>query len=112
MRLRLFSLLLVAIASGCVVGFADSARAGKPRPAALRAPAALPMDRAPNRCPVPSELRDAFHAAAGEADLPAAMLVAVADRFESTELAFAAYNAGPTAVANVTTQWRKLVGCT
>ena len=49
------------------------------------------------------------------------------DRFQSTELAFAAYNAGPTAVenkgarpndetvayvANVTTQWRKLVGCT
>ena len=49
------------------------------------------------------------------------------DRFESTELALAAYNAGPTAVerkgarpndetvayvANVTAQWRKLVGCT
>lgn len=49
------------------------------------------------------------------------------DRFKSTELALAAYNAGPTAVerkgatpndetvayvANVTTQWRKLVGCT
>ena len=49
------------------------------------------------------------------------------DRFESTELALAAYNAGPTAVeskgarpndetvayvARVTTQWRKLVGCT
>ncbi|HUQ21923.1 MAG TPA: lytic transglycosylase domain-containing protein [Gaiellaceae bacterium] len=49
------------------------------------------------------------------------------DRFESTELALAAYNAGPTAVdlkgarpndetvayvARVTAQWRKLVGCT
>ena len=49
------------------------------------------------------------------------------NRFESTELALAAYNAGPTAVerrgarpndetvayvARVTTQWRKLVGCT
>lgn len=48
------------------------------------------------------------------------------DRFRSTELALAAYNAGPTAVElegarpndetvayvdNVTTQWRKLVGC-
>jgi soluble lytic murein transglycosylase-like protein len=48
------------------------------------------------------------------------------DRFRSTELAFAAYNAGPTAVdragaaptdetvayvANVTATWRKLVGC-
>lgn len=49
------------------------------------------------------------------------------DRFESTELALAAYNAGPTAVelegarpndetvayvASVTSQWKKLVGCT
>jgi soluble lytic murein transglycosylase-like protein len=49
------------------------------------------------------------------------------DRFQSTELALAAYNAGPSVVerrgarpndetvayvANVTTQWRKLVGCT
>ena len=49
------------------------------------------------------------------------------DRFQSTELALAAYNAGPSAVelkgarpndetvayvANVTTQWRKLLGCT
>jgi len=49
------------------------------------------------------------------------------DRFQSTELALAAYNAGPTVVerkgarpndetrayvANVTTQWRRLVGCT
>lgn len=48
------------------------------------------------------------------------------DRFESTELALAAYNAGPTAVElegarpndetvayvdNVTAQWRRLVGC-
>lgn len=49
------------------------------------------------------------------------------DRFKSTRLALAAYNAGPSAVelegdrpndetvayvANVTSQWRKLVGCT
>jgi soluble lytic murein transglycosylase-like protein len=49
------------------------------------------------------------------------------DRFQSTELALAAYNAGPTAVERkgarpndetvayverVTSQWRKLVGCT
>ena len=49
------------------------------------------------------------------------------DRFDSTELAFAAYNAGPAAVelegarpndetvayvASVTSEWRKLVGCT
>ncbi len=48
------------------------------------------------------------------------------DRFGSTELAFAAYNSGPTAVerkgvapndeavayvANVTAEWRRLVGC-
>jgi soluble lytic murein transglycosylase-like protein len=49
------------------------------------------------------------------------------DRFQSTELALAAYNAGPTAVerrgarpndetvayvADVTAQWRRIVGCT
>lgn len=49
------------------------------------------------------------------------------DRFQSAELALAAYNAGPTAVekkgaapndetvayvANVTAEWRRLVGCT
>ena len=179
MRLRLLALLLVAIASGCVVGLAESARGGKSRPAALPAPAQLPIDTPPNPCPVPRDLRDEFRAAASDTELPLAMIVAVAkvesnldpdarsvagahgllqvlpstaaeldldayhvgdnvlagarylrlllDRFESTELALAAYNAGPTAVAlegarpndetvayvaSVTSQWRKLVGCT
>ena len=180
MRLRLSGLLLVAVLSGASVGLADGARAGKPHAAPpLRAPAALPIDTPPNPCPIPSGLRDEFHAAAADADVPLAMLVAVAtvesrldadarspkgahgllqvlpstaaeleldpyhvgenvlagarylrmllDRFQSTELAFAAYNAGPTAVelkgarpndeavryvADVTTTWRRLVGCT
>jgi soluble lytic murein transglycosylase-like protein len=178
MRLRMFFLLLVATVSGTVAGLTDNARAGKPR-AALPAPAPLPIDTQPYPCPVPNDLRDEFHAAASDTDLPLAMIVAVAkvesnldrdarsaagahgllqvlpstaaqfeldtyhvgenvlagarylrqllDRFESTELALAAYNAGPTAVeskgarpndetvayvARVTTQWRKLVGCT
>ena len=179
MRLRLLALLLVAVASGAAVGIVDNARAGKPRDAAvLPLPAALPMATQPNPCPVPSDLRDEFRAAAKDTDLPLAMIVAVAkvesnldtnassdagahgllqvlpstaaeleldayhvgenvlagarylrqllDRFQSTELALAAYNAGPTAVelegsspndetvayvANVTSQWRKLVGC-
>jgi soluble lytic murein transglycosylase-like protein len=171
-------LLLVATVSGTVVGLAENARAGKPR-AVLPAPAPLPFDTPPYPCPVPSNLRDEFRAAARDTDLPLSMIVAVAkvesnletdarsaagahgllqvlpstaaefeldtyhvgenvlagarylrqllDRFESTELALAAYNAGPTAVehngarpndetvayvARVTTQWRKLVGCT
>ncbi|MGH3072328.1 MAG: lytic transglycosylase domain-containing protein [Gaiellaceae bacterium] len=179
MRLRLFALLLVAIASGSAVGLADGARTGTPRASVLSAPAALPIDTPPNPCPVPRDLRDEFRAAARDTDLPLAMIVAVAkvesnldpdarsaagahgllqvlpstaaeleldpylvgdnvlagarylrrllDRFESTELAFAAYNAGPAAVelegarpndetvayvANVTTEWRRLVGCT
>jgi soluble lytic murein transglycosylase-like protein len=69
---------------------------------------------------------DAYHV--GENVLAGARyLRQMLDRFESTELALAAYNAGPTAVelkgarpndetvayvANVTAQWRKLVGCT
>jgi soluble lytic murein transglycosylase-like protein len=179
MRLRLFALLLVAIASGCVVGLADSARAGKARTVVLPTPRPLPIDTPPNPCPVPGHLRDEFRTAATDADLPLAMLVAVAkvesnldpdarstagahgllqvlpstaaeleldayhvgdnvlagarylrmllDRFDSTELAFAAYNAGPAAVelegarpndetvayvASVTREWRRLVGCT
>jgi len=78
-RLRLSSLLLVALVSGAVVGLADGARTAK------------------------------------------------RNRFQSTKLAFAAYNAGPTAVerrgarpndetvayvADVTDEGRRLVGCT
>jgi soluble lytic murein transglycosylase-like protein len=69
---------------------------------------------------------DAYHV--GENVLAGARyLRQLLDRFESTELALAAYNAGPTAVerkgarpndetvayvGSVTAQWRKLVGCT
>ena len=173
MRLRMLSLLLVAVGTGTLVGLAESARVGKPAPprAQETAPSATP-------CPVPAQYRDDFRLAAADTKLPVAMIVAVAkvesnldhraespagahgllqvlpstaaelkldpyepgenvlagarylrqmlDRFRSTELAFAAYNAGPTAVdragaapndetvayvANVTATWRKLVGC-
>jgi soluble lytic murein transglycosylase-like protein len=177
MRLRLLCLMLVATLSGGVVVVAGNASAGEP--VVLQAPSALPMDRPPNPCPVPRDLRDEFRAAAADTGLPLAMIVAVAkvesnldanarssagahgllqvlpstaaeldldpyhvaenvlagarylrqllDRFQSTELALAAYNAGPTAVdrngsrpndetvayvERVTSQWRKLVGCT
>jgi soluble lytic murein transglycosylase-like protein len=179
MRLRLLALLLVAVASGSVVGLAESVRPVKAAPLPLRAPAPLPIDRPPNSCPVPAGLRGAFEAAARDTDVPLRMLLAVAevesdlvvdarsprgalgllqvlpstaaelrldasdvrenvlagarylrmllDRFQSTELALAAYNAGPTAVerkgarpndetaayvAAVTRQWRRLAGCT
>ncbi len=178
MRLRLFCLLLVAIASGTVVGLAESARAGKSR-VVLPAPPPLALDTPPNPCPVPRGLRDEFRAAATDTALPLSLIVAVAQvesnldvearssagahgllqvlpstaaefqldtylvgenvlagarylrqllgRFQSTELALAAYNAGPSAVellgarpndetvayvANVTKQWRRLLGCT
>jgi soluble lytic murein transglycosylase-like protein len=177
MRLRLLYLLLVATLSGGAVVVAGSASASE-QPA-LPTPAALPIDRPPNPCPVPPELRAVFRAAAADTALPLAMLVAVAkvesnldteasspagahgllqvlpstaadleldpylvgenvlagarylrqllDRFESTDLAFAAYNAGPAAVeleggrpndetvayvASVTSEWRKILGCT
>ena len=177
MRLRMFLLLIVASASGGVVGLSDSARAGKVPTVLAVAP--VPANRAPARpCPVPSQFRRDFRVAASDARLPVAMLVAVAkvesgldanarsdagahgllqvlpstaaefeldpyhvgenvlagarylrqmlDRFRSTSLALAAYNAGPTAVeregaapndetvayvANVTSEWRKLAGC-
>jgi soluble lytic murein transglycosylase-like protein len=73
-----------------------------------------------------AELRvDADHPAANVAG-GARYLRAQLDRFRSTDLALAAYNAGPTAVAraggaptgetltyvaNVTARWRALVGC-
>jgi soluble lytic murein transglycosylase-like protein len=69
---------------------------------------------------------DAYHV--GENVLAGARyLRQLLDRFKSTELALAAYNAGPSAVerkgarpndetvayvANVTSEWRRLVGCT
>ena len=177
MRLRLLCLLLVATLSGGLVVVAGSASASE-QPV-LPPPPALQIDRPPNPCPVPRELRDEFQAAAADTALPLALLVAVAtvesnldtearspagahgllqvlpstaaeleldpyqvgenvlagarylrqllDRFESADLALAAYNAGPAAVeleggrpndetvayvAGVTRQWRKILGCT
>jgi soluble lytic murein transglycosylase-like protein len=177
MRLRLLCLMLVATLSGGVVVVSGTASAGEP--VVLQAPSALPMDRPPNPCPLPRDLRDEFRTAAADTGLPLAMIVAVAkvesnldadarssagahgllqvlpstaaeleldpyhvgenvlagarylrqllDRFQSTELALAAYNAGPAAVERegarpndetvayverVTSQWRRLVGCT
>ena len=173
MRLRMLSLLLVAVGTGSLVGLAESARVGKPA-----APRVQETTPSPTPCPVPARYQDEFRLAAADTNLPVAMIVAVAkvesnldhravssagaqgllqvlpstaaelkldpyrpgenvlagarylrqmlDRFRSTELAFAAYNAGPTAVdragaapsdetvayvANVTATWRKLVGC-
>jgi soluble lytic murein transglycosylase-like protein len=177
MRLRLLCLMLVATLSGGVAVVSGNASAGEP--VVLQAPSALPMDRPPNPCPLPRDLRDEFRTAAADTGLPLAMIVAVAkvesnldadarssagahgllqvlpstaaeleldpyhvgenvlagarylrqllDRFQSTELALAAYNAGPAAVERegarpndetvayverVTSQWRTLVGCT
>jgi soluble lytic murein transglycosylase-like protein len=176
MRRRLAALLGVAIVSGSVAGTvanakADGSRASLPRPAG--APIAVNTP-----CPVPPRYRAAFRAAARDATLPVALLVAMAqvesnlehaarseagaigllqlmpataaelelnpdlphenvlagarylrqmlNRFETPDLALAAYNAGPTAVedaggapgaetlsyvANVNRLWRSLHGC-
>lgn len=176
MRRRLAALLGVAIVSGSVAGTvanakADGSRASLPRPSGT----AVAIDRP---CPVPERYRPAFRAAARDATLPVALLVAMArvesnlqhaarseagaigllqlmpataaelrlnpdvprenvlagarylrqmlDRFETPDLALAAYNAGPSAVeeaggapgpetltyvANVNRLWRSLHGC-
>lgn len=176
MRLRILALLIVAATSGTVVAFAGGARAGKPAPAPVAAPATVTPSKP---CPLPRRFAATFRDAANDAGVPLAMLVAVAqieshlrpdasseagahgllqvlpataaeldldpyelrenvlagarylrqmlDRFDSAELALAAYNAGPTAVeemgaapndetvayvANVTAEWRRLTGCT
>jgi soluble lytic murein transglycosylase-like protein len=176
MRLRLFLLLIVTIASGVVAGFVGKATAGKQRSAGPPRPAGT---LAGGRCPLPGRFRPAFVAAAADARLPLALLYAVAkvesdlqpnarsaagargllqlmpatarsldldeedtdsnvlggarylrqmlDLFHSTDLALAAYNAGPTQVERaggilggetaayvdrVTAIWRTLNGCT
>jgi soluble lytic murein transglycosylase-like protein len=153
-------------------GVADVANAASP----AVTHGARPVRLAP--CPFPASLRGMFESAARDADLPPAMLYAVAkiesnlhpdalssagargllqvmpstarsldldpdepqsnvlagarylrqllDRFDSTDLALAAYNAGPTAVAaaggapslgvvryvaNVNAEWRSVAGC-
>jgi soluble lytic murein transglycosylase-like protein len=178
MGLRLLMLLLVAAAAGALAGVAPKAPAASSSSLLTATPAAAAVSAEVVPCPIPARFRSAFEAAAADAGIPLAMLLAVAtvesnlrpdvsssagahgllqvlpstaaeleldtyhlgenvlagarylrmmlDRFESTDLALAAYNAGPTAVeargaspndetvayvANVTATWRKLVGC-
>jgi soluble lytic murein transglycosylase-like protein len=177
MRLRLFGLLLVAIACAWIA--AAVAGAGATEEAVAAKPVAAPVViRSGLVCPLPKRFRPAFRRAANDTGLPLALLTAVArvesnlrhkarsdagargllqvmpgtarelaldpdhppsnvlagarylrlmlQRFHSTDLALAAYNAGPTAVAraggapsaevltyvaNVTRIWRRLQGC-
>lgn len=73
MRLRIFALLLVAVASSTIVGLADTASAGKISPSV-----APPAPSSSTACPVPVRYRDEFRSAAADAKLPVAMIVAVA----------------------------------
>jgi soluble lytic murein transglycosylase-like protein len=153
MRLRLFGLLVVAGACTWLGAWVSTAGAEK-TPAAALLTTARPAPAA-GRCPLPARYRATFDQAARDTQLPLALLAAVArvesnirtldpnhppsniladarylrlmlDRFHSTDLALAAYNAGPTAVtraggapsaevltyvANVTALWRRLNGC-
>jgi soluble lytic murein transglycosylase-like protein len=146
MRLRLFGLLLIAAACTWLAAAVSADSADRPPAKPVRE-----TTRASAlRCPLPRRLRPAFEHAARHTRLPLALLAAVAriesnpdhapsnvlagarylrlmlDRFHSTDLALAAYNAGPTAVAraggapsaevltyvaNVTALWRRLDGC-
>jgi soluble lytic murein transglycosylase-like protein len=145
MRLRLFGLLLIAAA--CTWFAAAVAAAGAEQPPVAK-PAPKQARASALRCPLPKQARRAFERAARDTELPLALLTAVAriesaqapsnvlagarylrlmlERFHSTDLALAAYNAGPTAVAraggapsaevltyvaNVTRLWRRLQGC-
>ena len=154
MARRLAALLVVACAGGAAAVTVSNARADESVDAAhLPAiPAAAPVG---DRCPIPPRLRDAFVDAAEDTELPVALLTAVArvesetaphlrpsaganvlagarylklllERFPSSDLALAAYNAGPnevasagrapsdetlTYVADVSAIWRSLAGC-
>jgi soluble lytic murein transglycosylase-like protein len=175
MRLRLFGLLLVAVAGAWLAAAVSAAT--EEQPPATR-PVRTAVTASALRCPLPKRYRPAFARAARDTRLPLALLTAVAriesnlehkarsragargllqvlpstarelsldadhahsnvlagarylrlmmDRFHSTDLALAAYNAGPgavaraggapsaevlTYVANVTTLWRRLNGC-
>lgn len=105
MRLRLSALLLVACAAGSGSAAVVEASPGSTTAAELR----LDPDH------------PAWNLLAG-----ARYLKQMLDRFKSANLALAAYNAGPTAVAaadgppspeilayvtNVTAKWRSLAGC-
>jgi len=75
MRLRLFFLLVIALASGFAAASSRDAEAGKPL--AVAAPAGAPSTP-DERCPLPAKHRSAFEAAAADTDLPLALLAAVA----------------------------------
>jgi soluble lytic murein transglycosylase-like protein len=153
MRLRVSGLLLVA-AAGTVLAAAVSSAGAEDPPAAK--PVRQTTFASTLRCPLPKRYRPAFERAARDTELPLALLTAVArtstarelslnanrapsnvlagarylrlmlDRFHSTDLALAAYDAGPAAVARaggaptadvliyvakVTALWRRLHGC-
>jgi soluble lytic murein transglycosylase-like protein len=148
---RLSALLVIACTAGLGAAVVANARNDRATIPAARIPA-IPVEAASGpRCPVPAIFRAAFEQAARESHLPLALLTAVArvesefqpharsaagargllqrmlfDRFKSSDLALAAYNAGPTAVArsggapsgetltyvaDVTSIWRSLAGC-
>ena len=141
MRRRLLALLLVALASVAIVGTVANAK-GRPEVRG-RTPPLPKLREVADVCPLAAQYRPAFSRATRDTGLPLAMLVAVGrvesnlqagarylelllERFHSTDLALAAYNAGPTAVTeaggapsgetlqyvtNVTSLWRELRGC-
>jgi soluble lytic murein transglycosylase-like protein len=75
MRRRLLALFVVAAASGTLAGTVANAKGRTP--SAARIPAIPRARETANLCPVPTEFRSAFEAAARDTDLPLAMLVAV-----------------------------------
>jgi hypothetical protein len=148
MLLRILGLLLIAV--GCTWLGAEVSTAGAEEPPATARRALTSAVQAAERpCPLANRYRLAFERAARDTGLPIALLVAVArvdsipqrpsnllasarylrlmlERFHSTDLALAAYDAGPDAVAKaggapsaetltyvakVTRLWRRLDGC-
>ena len=137
---------MIAVVAGLGAGAVANAKDRNSPPRVLR-PASPAAVFAP--CPVPVRYRTAFQSAARDTHLPVALLLAVArvesnldhsarslagarylkqmlGRFDSTDLALAAYNAGPNAVeqaggapgaetdayvANVNRLWRQFQGC-
>ena len=75
-RRRLYLLLFVAALSGSVAGWVGSATASKQSLIVVTPPVHAVARSI--RCPIPTNLRSAFEAAARDTGLPLAMLVAVA----------------------------------
>jgi soluble lytic murein transglycosylase-like protein len=152
---RLLALLVIACACGAAAISVSNGRAAKESVPATHIPAIPAAAPVGDRCPIPRRFRPAFEYAADDTRLPLALLTAVArvesevsshpqvipttadvlagarylktlfERFPSGDLALAAYNAGPNAVAraaapteetltyvaDVTSIWRALAGC-